>query len=62
MSPTRQSWSSDRVKSELEDALENLRRLDEHLAEPLTLNDSIVELETTIAFYDHLAEMEADDA
>lgn len=34
MSPARGSWSPDWVKTELEDLLENLHRLGEHLPEP----------------------------
>ncbi|WP_114579555.1 hypothetical protein [Saliphagus sp. LR7] len=52
------SWSSERVKIELEDTLENLARLENHLPEPLTLTESIGELETTLALYNQLTETE----
>ncbi|MFC4986809.1 hypothetical protein [Saliphagus infecundisoli] len=60
MSP-RNSWSSNRVKTELDDTLETLDRLENHLLEPLTLTESIGELETTLALYDQLTETESTD-
>ena len=42
-------WSDEQVQAELEAVLADLRTLKEHLAEPLTLTDSIAELETTLA-------------
>ncbi|WP_255171157.1 hypothetical protein [Natrononativus amylolyticus] len=45
-------WPDDRVQAELEAVLANLRTVEEHLAEPLTLADSIAELEATIAVYE----------
>ncbi|WP_200840344.1 hypothetical protein [Natrialba sp. INN-245] len=45
-------WPDDRVQAELEAVLADLRTLEEHLAEPLTLADSIVELEATLAVYE----------
>ncbi|WP_114578819.1 hypothetical protein [Saliphagus sp. LR7] len=60
MSP-RNSWSSNRVKIELEDTLKTLDRLETHLPEPLTLTESIGELETTLALYDQLTETESTD-
>ncbi|ADB63681.1 hypothetical protein Htur_4945 (plasmid) [Haloterrigena turkmenica DSM 5511] len=52
------SWSDEQMQAELEAVLADLQTLDEHLVEPLTLADSIIELEATRAMYEH-AVMEA---
>ncbi|UHQ99192.1 hypothetical protein HYG81_26540 (plasmid) [Natrinema zhouii] len=55
MSESVDSWPDERVQAELEAVLADLRTLEEHLAEPLTLADAIAELETTRAMYEHTA-------
>ncbi|MFC4990530.1 hypothetical protein [Saliphagus infecundisoli] len=47
------SWSSDRFNT--------LDYLENHLPEPVTLTESIGELETTLPLYDQLTETESTD-
>lgn len=58
MSESTDNWSDERMQAELEAVLADLQTLEEHLVEPLTLADSIAELEATRAMYEH-AVMEA---
>jgi hypothetical protein len=55
MSESTDSWSDEKVQVELEAVLADLRTLEEHLADPLTLADAIAELETTRAMYEYAA-------
>lgn len=42
------------IRDRLQELLTTVRRIDEQLSEPLTLNDSIAELEQTLALYEWL--------
>lgn len=54
-------WSDEQIQAELEAVLADLRALEEHLAEPLTLTEAIGELSATHALYDQLTGTDGTD-
>ncbi|WP_306061027.1 hypothetical protein [Natronococcus wangiae] len=60
--PDGDQWSAERMQAELETVLVALRTLEDQLAEPLCLANSIIERETTLAAYDQTDVEAASDA